>query len=101
MKLKNGVFDGIEPGQTRRVKNVCIGGEPLDPDRFYKAAASRYILLEGGDGTGKLSVKVIQSEGLPTDAECLVKYVAETLSGRIPKTLYGNALGSGRIVIHK
>ena len=101
VKLKNGVFDGIEPGQTRRVKNVCIGGEPLDPDRFYKAAASRYILLEGGDGTGKLSVKVIQSEGLPTDAECLVKYVAETLSGRIPKTLYGNALGSGRIVIHK
>ena len=58
------------------------------------------MLLEGGDGNGTLAgVKVLRADGLPTDAECLIKYFTENLRGKVKMEKYGNPLGSGRITI--
>ncbi|RKJ78453.1 bifunctional metallophosphatase/5'-nucleotidase [Pyramidobacter sp. CG50-2] len=95
-----GVFAGVDETVPRRVRNVRVGGGPLRPEAAYTVASSKYVLLEGGDGNGALAgVKVLKAEGLPTDAECLVKYFTEDLHGKVKMEKYGNPLGSGRITI--
>ncbi len=39
---------GIEG--ERRVKNVLVGGESLEPEKTYTLAGTDYVLLEHGDG---------------------------------------------------
>ena len=95
-----GVFAGVGEGAPRRVRNVRVDGAPLRPEAVYAVAGSKYVLLEGGDGNGTLAgVKVLRADGLPTDAECLIKYFTENLRGKVKMERYGNPLGSGRITI--
>ncbi|MBR2781762.1 MAG: 5'-nucleotidase C-terminal domain-containing protein [Oscillospiraceae bacterium] len=35
---------------ARRVGNVLVGGEPIDPERTYTLASHNYMLLDNGDG---------------------------------------------------
>ena len=34
----------------RRVQNVYVGDEPLDPEKTYSLASHNYMLKNGGDG---------------------------------------------------
>lgn len=96
-----GMFESIDATRERRVQNVKVAGEAIDPDRTYVVAGSRYTLLEGGDGfTIFQNNEVVQSdEDLPVDAEMLIDYFINDRRGTVTRTQYGNALGDGRIRI--
>ncbi|MBQ8091883.1 MAG: 5'-nucleotidase C-terminal domain-containing protein, partial [Pyramidobacter sp.] len=97
-----GAFAGVEEGKQRRVSNVRVDGMPIDPAATYHVASIKYCLLDGGDGNGGVQgIKPFKTEGLPTDAECLLKYLTDHLKGKITMEQYGNPLGAGRIVIRK
>ena len=82
----------------RRVRNVQVGGEPIDPNRNYTVASTTHILLNhGGGNTAFEGAKVIQSDfGLENIV--LADYIIENLEGNI-STGYENPYGQGRIVI--
>ncbi len=93
-------FLGIDETKERRVKNVYVGGEPVELNKTYTLAGSAYVLTTGGDGLTMLDgAKVVQSEGLPCDSEMLIEYFTEYLDGIIRSEQYGNPEGDGRITI--
>lgn len=93
-------FIGMDETKERRVRNVMVGGEPVDLNKTYTLAGSTYVLTEGGDGLTMLDgAKVIAQEGLPCDSEMLIEYFTGTLEGRITAEKYGNPDGDGRIKI--
>lgn len=95
-----GNFIGINETKERRVKNVLVGGEPVDPAKTYTLAGSTYVLTQGGDGLTMLDgAKVVQKDDLPCDSEMLIKYFIEILDGVISAEKYGNSEGDGRIKI--
>ena len=82
----------------RRVKNVMIGEQPLDPAGTYTLAGIEYTLLNNGDGqTAFDGAKVLQESGKP-DIQVLVEYITDTLGGEIGAD-YADPHGQGRIVI--
>ncbi|MBR6783307.1 MAG: bifunctional metallophosphatase/5'-nucleotidase [Clostridia bacterium] len=89
-------FVSIDENAERRVKNIKINGEPIDPNQKYTLAGSCYMLLQNGYTMFK-DAKIIESEGLPTDTEVLVEYVTSHLNGKITDEQYGNIYGEGRM----
>jgi 2',3'-cyclic-nucleotide 2'-phosphodiesterase (5'-nucleotidase family) len=89
------LLTGIEG--ERRVRNVKVGDEPLDPQKTYTVAGSEYTLLEKGDGqTAFDGCNKIQGGLL--DSQVLIDYVREDLKGKIGDT-YADPYGQGRIKI--
>ncbi len=87
---------GIEG--ERRVKNVKIAGEPLEPDKTYTLAGADFTILSNGDGfTAFDGANVIQEE-FKLDNQVLIDYIEETLGGEIGSD-YADPYGQGRIVI--
>lgn len=83
----------------RRVKNVKVGDEPIDPSKTYTVASINYILLENGNGfTAFDGCKVVQNDQ-KLDNQILIDYISDTLKGEIGEE-YGEPYGQGRIVIH-
>ena len=53
----------------RRVKDVRINGEPLDPEKTYKVASLNFVIREGGDGHVFAGAKLIEPDYITaTDA---------------------------------
>lgn len=97
-----GMFTGVDSTKERRVQNVMIGGEPVDPQKTYTVTGSRYTLLEGGDGFTMFSgAQEVQTETeLPVDSEMLIQYFTENLGGVVSAEQYGSLTGDGRITIY-
>lgn len=94
------IFQEIDGTKERRVQNVMIGGEALDPNKTYTVAGSCYTLQEQGDGFSMFQgAEVVEEEGLPVDSEMLISYFTEELGGKVTAEQYGNPLGDGRITI--
>ena len=93
---QNGMCIGIEG--VRRVKNVTVGGEPLDPARRYTLAGIDYTLLQHGDGFTCFDGAALLREGVKLDNQALIDYVADALGGVIGEE-YESMFGQGRIVI--
>jgi 5'-nucleotidase / UDP-sugar diphosphatase len=76
----------------KRVSDVRIGGQPLDPDKAYRVALPDY-LLQGGDGYGMFAGQrvVVGPEDGPLMATALETYMSE-LKTLAPRT-------DGRITI--
>ena len=92
-----GRFDHIDGSMARRVRNVFIGGEPLDPEKTYRVASHDFMLLNGGDGyTMVKDCKVLMKDG-KQDYQALADYITGTLGGVIGPG-YENPFGQGRIV---
>lgn len=91
-----GIFTGVS-GEYR-VKNVTVGGEPLDPGKTYTVASIDFLLKLGGDGyilTGKCeSYKDDQA----LDIDVLSEYLTVDLGGAVPEE-YRAPGGQGRIKI--
>ena len=82
----------------RRVGNVRVNGEPIDPNKKYTVAGITYVLLNQGDGnTAFNNARVIQSE-FALDNTILIDYISENLGGNI-STGYENPYGQERIII--
>lgn len=94
----NGNFVSVE-GQ-RRVSNVMVGDEPLDPKKTYTVASHAYMLLQGGDGMVMFKDANVLLESVILDNQALIEYVTKDLKGVIGQE-YANPEGQGRIVITK
>ena len=97
----------ISIGNNRRVSNVKINGNDIDPSKTYKVAGSCYVLTDKGEGLTTFSrgdTKVIPQDNSMKDYEALIEYVKgnefsgglQGLNGVIPASLYGNI--QGRII---
>ncbi len=91
----DGLFSGV--AGERRVKNVMIGGEPLDPEKTYTVAGSSYLLEDHGDGQTAFDGAKILREADGNDFELLVDYIRGPLGGVIGPE-YENPYGQERIV---
>ncbi|MGN1369465.1 MAG: bifunctional metallophosphatase/5'-nucleotidase [Aristaeellaceae bacterium] len=90
-----GAFTGVT-GEYR-VKNVMVGGEPLDLTKTYTLASHNYMLKSGGDGTCMFKdCKVLIDESM-LDNQVLINYITTTLGGVVGEE-YANPYGQGRIV---
>ena len=75
----------------RRVSDVKINGEDVDPEKTYTLAITQY-LLTGGDGYTMFADAEIILDTMLVDNEMLIKYVEENLEGTIPEK-YANPEG--------
>ena len=94
---ENQMFDHVDETKERRVRNVLVGGEPLDPEKTYTLASIDYQLLNNGDGyTMYKGCKVLQ-ESVKLDNQVLIDSITQTLGGVVGEG-YDNPYGQGRIV---
>jgi len=82
----------------RRVKDVTIGGEPIDLTKTYTLASHNYLLLNGGDGLNIFIDNKVLVEPVMLDNQILSAYIGEYLGGVVGDE-YSNLYGQGRITI--
>ena len=98
--LVNEDGDFVSVDGEYRVKNVMVGGEPLDLERIYTVAVESYISTDCGDGMSMFKgCKVI----VPTDEEYYIDHLVvmdylAAIGGVIPEE-YADMEGQGRITI--
>lgn len=92
-----GFFAGVDETMERRVRNVLVGGKPLDPEATYKVASHDYQLLNNGDGYTMFAGCTILQESVKLDNQVLIDYITGTLGGVVGEG-YENPYGQGRIV---
>ncbi len=95
---ESGMF--LEVRGERRVRNVLVGGEPIDPERTYTLASSNYTLLNNGDGYTMFDGAVVLQNGVKVDNQVLIDYITVTLGGVVGEG-YADPFGQGRIVIRE
>ena len=93
---ENDRFVGIEG--ERRVKNVLVNGQPIDPAKTYTLAGHNYMLFEQGDGFTMFGGAVILQDCVKLDSQVLIDYIFYTLGGEIGEA-YLDPYGDGRIQI--
>ena len=89
----NGLFTGVDG--ERRVKNVKVGDEPIDPAATYTLASDKYHITEQGDGFTMFSEENVVRTVM-VDNESVMKYIEETLGGVVGEE-YADPYGTGRI----
>ena len=92
---ENGMFTGV--AGEYRVKNVMVGGEPLDLEKTYTLASHDYMLLNHGDGYTMFDGCNVLQESVKLDNQVLIDYITGTLEGIIGDK-YAEPYGEGRIV---
>lgn len=96
---EQGGFDHIDETKPRRVGDVKVGGEPIDPEKIYTVTGTTYILQQQGDGmTMFKDLEVVRLFDEP-DSEFVERYLVEALNGEIPAE-YDGIHGQGRITIN-
>ena len=93
---ENGMCAGIDG--ERRVKNVMVGDEALDPDKIYTLAGIEYTLLNNGDGFTAFDGAELVEDQIMLDNQLLIDYILDTLNGEIGEE-YADPYGQGRIKI--
>ena len=93
---ENGMLAGIEG--DRRVKNVMVGEEALDPEKTYTLASIDYLLINHGGGNTEFDDAVMLKQGMKLDNQVLIDYITQTLGGVVGDG-YENPTGQGRITI--
>ena len=91
------MFDHIDETKERRVRNVKVGGEDLDPAKTYTLASIGYQLLNNGDGYTMYAGAKILQDNVKLDNQVLIDYITQTLGGTVGEG-YDNPYGQGRIV---
>ncbi len=82
----------------RRVQNVLVNGEPIDPEATYTLASHDYMLLSNGDGFTAFDGATVLQDRVKLDNQVLIDYITENLGGVIGEE-YECLTGEGRIVI--
>ena len=91
-----GQFQGIDG--ARRVQNVLVGGEPIDPGRTYTLASNDFMLLNNGDGYTMFDGAPLLQDCVKLDNQLLIDYIVDSLGGVIGEE-YEEPYGQGRITI--
>ena len=98
---EKGSFKAIDESAKRRVTNVKVNGEPINPAKKYTVASTYYLLKQGGDGFTMFdNSEIVKKDGLLTDSEMLIHYLTDKLNGVVSKEQYGNPKGEGRFAIY-
>ncbi len=92
----HGSFVGVNG--ERRVKNVMVGGVPIDPAKIYTVGGTTYVLKDGGNGMVMFKGTKLIDDGSLTDADMIMEYVQNHLNAKIGEE-YANWQGQGRITI--
>ena len=92
---ENSMFTGVD-GEYR-VKNVMVGGEPLDLEKTYTLASHNYMLLNHGDGYTMFDGAPLLQDSVKLDNQVLKDYITGTLGGSIDEA-YAEPYGDGRII---
>ena len=92
----NGAFTGV--AGERRVQNVLVNGEPIDPAGEYKLASHNFMLKNGGDGYAMFKDDEILKDCVMIDNQVLINYIKDYLGGVVGEE-YADPYGQGRIVI--
>ena len=82
----------------RRVSNVLVRGEPVDPEKTYTVASISYLLYEGGGGYTMFDDGKVTKKDITTDSECMIDYIRKDLGGVIGKE-YRDVHGQGRLFV--
>ena len=93
---ENGMFVSVEG--DRRVTEVTIGGEPLDPEKTYTLASHNYKLKDCGDGYSMFADNVFLQDSVMIDNQVLINYIVDVLGGNVGEE-YADPYGQGRITI--
>ena len=80
----------------RRVRDVLVGGVPIDLDKTYTLASHNYMLLDGGDGINMFRNNNIVVQPVILDNKVLITYIEDHLGGVVGDD-YANPYGQGRI----
>ena len=97
VETEDKMFGSVDDSKPRRVRNVLVGGEPLDPEKIYKLASHDYQLLNNGDGYTMYAGANVLQESVKLDNQVLIDYITGTLGGVVGEG-YDNPYGQGRIV---
>ena len=92
------VFQGVT-GEYR-VKNVMIGGEPIDLDKTYTLASHNYLIKNGGDGYAEFMDNKLLQDEVMIDNQVLITYIVQELGGVVGSE-YAALYGQGRIKLVK
>ena len=95
-KDADGMFTGVE-GEYR-VKNVMVGGKPLDLEKTYTLSSINYTLAEHGDGFTMFDGCKVLQLGSQLDLQVLINYLTGPLGGIVPDE-YEDPYGQGRITV--
>jgi len=87
-----------EVAGDRRVSNVLVNGEPIDPAKVYTVASHNFMLKDGGDGYSMFKNGTVVVDEVMIDNQMLITYIVETLGGVVGED-YADPYGQGRIVI--
>ena len=90
------MFVRIDENMPRRVRNVKVGDEDIDPDAMYKLATNVYILMDG-DGFTMFRQAVTLKESDAADSEALLAYITGPQRGVIGEE-YSDPYGQGRMI---
>lgn len=91
---ENGMFAGVE-GEYR-VKNVLVGGEPLDLEKTYTVASHDYMIKQGGDGFTMFQECNLLQDAVMLDNQVLITYIRDHLNGSVGAE-YAELYGQGRM----
>lgn len=81
---------------ARRVRDVTVGGVPLEADQTYTLASHNYMLKEGGDGYTMFEGCTMLKDSVMLDNRALIDYITEVLGGTVGEE-YADPAGQGRI----
>ncbi|MCD7906687.1 MAG: bifunctional metallophosphatase/5'-nucleotidase [Clostridium sp.] len=90
-----GNFTGVSGAY--RVKDIMVGGQPLDPAATYTVASHNYMLKSGGDGMAMFKGSNVLKDEVMVDVDILAGYI-KRLGGNVGAE-YANPAGQGRITI--
>ena len=92
----HGSFVGVKG--DRRVKDVTIGGKPIDPAKMYTVGGTTYVLKDGGNGMVMFKGAKLIDDGSMTDADMIMEFVQNHKNAKIGEE-YADWKGQGRIKI--
>ena len=92
-----GAMTQIIQGKERRIRNVLIGGKPLEPEKTYKLCGVNFTLLSGGDGYSMFKDAKVLMKDIVLDNQALIEYL-QSLDENTIAEKYSNPYGEGRIV---
>lgn len=87
-----------EVAGDRRVQNVLVNGEPIDPEAIYTVASHNFMLKNGGDGFVMFKEGEVIVDEVMIDNQVLINYIIDVLGGVVGED-YSDPYGQGRITI--
>ncbi len=90
-----GIF--VSLSGERRVKNVKVGTDTLDPTKNYNLVSTSYTLKSMGDGYTMFNDSTIIFDEDVLDNQVLIDYIQNDMEGEVSE-IYQNPYGQSRIV---